>query len=130
MRHALRMLFLCLALLPVAATAQEIEVPAVAYPTLPATAATAEGFVPRGWRIDARAQGDLNGDGAADLALVLRGTDPANIVSNQSFGPSNFDTNPRILAVALAERGGGYRLGAQDPRLIPPHTASATPQPP
>lgn len=129
MRYGLRMLFLWVALLPMAAAAQEFEAPEVEYPTLPPTAAAADGFVPRGWRIDARAQGDLNGDGAADLALVLRGTDPANIVSNESFGPSNFDTNPRILAVALAERGGGYRLAAQNHRLIPRHTISTIDDP-
>jgi hypothetical protein len=129
MQRTLRMLFLCLALSPVAATAQEFDVTEVEYPILPATAAAAEGFVPRGWRIDAQAQGDLNGDGRSDLALVLRGTDPGNVVSNQSFGPANFDTNPRILAVALAERAGGYRLVEQNHRLIPRHTSSTIDDP-
>ncbi len=128
MRPVVRMLFLCWVVPPVAAVAQEFDVPEVVYPTLPSTAAAAEGFVPPGWRVDARAQGDLNGDGAADLALVLRGTDRANIVSNR-FGPANFDTNPRILAVALAERGGGYRLVAQNHRLIPRHTSSTVEDP-
>jgi hypothetical protein len=122
-----------LALLPLLAAApaaaQEDEAPPVTYPTLPARAATAEGFVPAGWRIDARAQGDLNGDGDSDLALVLRGQDPANVVSG-SLGPANFDTNPRILAVAFAERGaGGYRLVVQNHRLIPRHVIATIDDP-
>lgn len=104
------------------AAAQDLEIPPVDYPTLASSAASAEGFVPVGWRIEARAEGDLNADGIADLALVLREQDPANVIDNSGFGPDRFDTNPRMLAVAFAERSGGYRLVAQNHRLIPRHT--------
>lgn len=89
------------------------------YPPLPAEAATAEGFVPKGWRIEARASGDLDGDARADLALVLRSTDPAKVIP-ESTCEKRFDTNPRILAVLLAKSDGGYRLGIDNHELIPP----------
>lgn len=105
--------------LPTATAAQEPEIPPVRYPVLPAAAARAEGFVPAGWAIERRAQGDLNGDGVADLALVLRSRDPRNIIRHDDLGENPFDTNPRILAVALATpRGQGYRLAVQNHSLI------------
>jgi hypothetical protein len=96
----------------------ELVIPPVRYPALPAAAASAEGFAPRGWRVEAQASGDLSGDGRADLAIVLRMNDPANVLANDGLGDNPFDTNPRILAVALGVPGGGYRLAAQDHRLI------------
>lgn len=97
---------------------EELVIPPVRYPALPATAAGAEGFAPRGWRVEAQAVGDLSGDGRADLAFVLRMNDPANVLAHDGLGDNPFDTNPRILAVALGVAGGGYRLAAQDHRLI------------
>ncbi|MDQ0473155.1 hypothetical protein [Labrys wisconsinensis] len=102
------------------ASAQDLVIPDVAYPTLPATAATKAGLVPPGWKLEAEATGDLSGDGRADLALVLHDADPHNIVSNKGgLGEQALDTNPRILAVAIARREGGYALVAQDHALIP-----------
>ncbi|HVQ07483.1 MAG TPA: hypothetical protein VMS43_03515 [Allosphingosinicella sp.] len=98
--------------------ADELVIPPVRYPALPATAAAAEGFAPRGWRVEAQAIGDLSGDGRADLAFVLRMNDPANVLAHDGLGDNPFDTNPRILAVALGVPGDGYRLAAQDRRLI------------
>ena len=100
------------------AAAQELVIPEVRYSRLPAAAADAAGFAPRGWRVEAQAMGDLSGDGRADLAFVLRMNDPANILAHDGLGDNPFDTNPRILAVALGVAGGGYRLAAQDHRLI------------
>jgi hypothetical protein len=96
----------------------EIVIPPVRYPILPVSAADAAGFAPRGWRVEAQAVGDLSGDGRADLALVLRMNDPANILAHDGLGDNPFDTNPRILAVALGVPAGGYRLAAQDHALI------------
>ncbi|MGO4610652.1 hypothetical protein AB4142_30435, partial [Variovorax sp. 2RAF20] len=86
--------------LPFAATA--LDVPPVRYPAVPAHAATAEGFVPAGWTLEYRIEGDLDQDGRADLALVLRQQDPRNIIEHDGFGPSPYDSNPRILAIAFA----------------------------
>jgi hypothetical protein len=105
------------------AGAQDPAIPDVRYPALPAAAAGAEGFVPAGWRVEAKAEGDLNGDRAADLAIVLRAQDPANVLRNDTgWGEGEFDTNPRILAVAFSVPGGGYRLAAENHALIPRRT--------
>jgi hypothetical protein len=103
-------------LLPATAAAQEL--PPVDYPRLPEAAATEQGFVPKGWRIEARASGDLDGDRKSDSALVLRATDPANVLA-ESMCEERFDTNPRIVAVLLADRAGGYRRVGQTHELIP-----------
>jgi hypothetical protein len=96
----------------------EIVIPPVRYPALPAAAAGAEGFAPPGWRVEAQARGDLSGDGLADLAVVLRMNDPANVLAHDGLGDNPFDTNPRILMVALGVPAGGYRLAAEDRALI------------
>ena len=101
------------------AAAQIPELPPVRYPVLPRAAANAEGFVPAGWSIVAARRGDLNGDSAADLVLLLRMNDPANIVSvpvGEETEP--LDTNPHLLLVAFAEAG-RYRFAASNHGLFP-----------
>lgn len=101
--------------------AQDLVIPEVGYPVLPARGAGADAFAPPGWRVERQAQGDLNGDGEADLAFVLRMRDPANVVRHDSLGINPLDTNPRILGVALGVSPGNYRLVVQDRVLIPRH---------
>ena len=94
------------------------ELPPVPIPSLPSRAPDAAGFVPPGWGLEATAKGDLNGDGAPDLALVLKAKDPSAVIPNESgLCGEELDTNPRILAAALAE-GGAYRLAAYDSEII------------
>lgn len=101
------------------APAQELAIPPVSYPALPPAAADAAGFVPAGWAILASKRGDLNGDGAADLVLLLRMRDPANILTVPVGDETEpFDTNPHMLAVAFVEPGGGYRLAASNRGLF------------
>ncbi|MBN8942918.1 MAG: hypothetical protein J0H01_25670 [Rhizobiales bacterium] len=103
----------------VPAGAAELVIPPVDYPRLAGTAASAEGFVPAGWKLEARESGDLNGDGIADLVLVLRQDDPRNVVDNtEGLGKRQLDTNPRILAVAVGQAS-GYRLVLENHQLIP-----------
>ena len=105
------------ALFATAASAQ--EVPDVTYPTVARTATSAQGFVPAGWVLEKQVTGDLNGDGRADLALVLHMNNRANILRTSGLSDENtFDTNPRILAVAVAQ-GNGYRLVVANHTLIP-----------
>ena len=47
------------------------EIPPVNFPAIVKTAAGPEGIVPKGWKLEARAAGDLNGDKLSDTALVL-----------------------------------------------------------
>lgn len=105
------------------ASAQELRIPPVDYPVLPARATTAEGFRPSGWRIEEQLSGDLNGDKRDDLVLVLRQQDPRNIVEHDGFGISPLDSNPRMLAIAFAGPAGGYTLAAQNHTLITRHEA-------
>lgn len=101
------------------ASAQELRIPPVDYPVLPARATTADGFLPSGWRIEEQ----LNGDQRDDLVLVLRQQDPRNIVEHDGFGISPLDSNPRMLAIAFAGPAGGYTLAAQNHTLITRHEA-------
>lgn len=96
------------------------ELPSVRYPVLANEAANVQGFVPAGWALETKVAGDLNGDGKLDLAFALHMTDRANIVKNPGgFCGETLDTNPRILGVALARPGGGYRLAVQNHSLVP-----------
>jgi hypothetical protein len=101
------------------AMAQPLSIPDVAYPTLPAQAASAAGLIPAGWRQEILATGDLNEDGIDDLAILLRDEAPKNVLDNRGLGPRRFDTNPRILAIAFGQAGqGGYTLALQDHTLV------------
>ena len=113
-----RIVCFAVAFAPAAALAQ-VEPPPVTYPRLVLQAPSAEAFAPAGWRVEFKAAGDLNKDGIDDLALVIRQDDPANVLTNMPIGPAKFDTNPRILAVALGRRGGGYDLALENHTLIP-----------
>ena len=108
-----------LALSPVAGQARDLKIPPATYPKVAAHAASPEAFAPKGWRVEFTAQGDLNGDEAADVALVLRDTDPGKIIDNDGFGPPRFNTNPRLLVVAFRNSAGGYDLALENHTLIP-----------
>lgn len=41
-------------------TAHALDLPPVQYPTLPAQAANAAGFVPQGWALESSVEGDLD----------------------------------------------------------------------
>lgn len=111
MAPVVRLLALLTIAIPAAAQAQ---------PRLPAEARSAEGFVPRGWHIETRAVGDLDGAGAPDLAFILlHGPDvPVGMPREDEWGLRTGP--PRILVIALAQPGGGYRLAVQDAALLPP----------
>jgi len=97
------------------------DMPEAIYPKLAVHAATPNDFIPKGWKLEQMKKGDLNGDGKADIALVLHQNDPRNVVRNELvLGAAQYDTNPRILAVALADpRGQGYTLVLENHSLIP-----------
>ena len=97
----------------------DAAVPAVAYPEVLRQTRSVSGFIPKGWKIQARADGDLNGDRLADAALVLRMTDRRNLVPSDWDPNQRYDSNPYMLVVAFARKGGGYTLAAADHELIP-----------
>lgn len=111
---------LALALSAVGAPAgAELRIPEVAYPELAPSAYTVFDFIPEGWVLEKKAEGDLNRDGRDDVAAVLRMRDPANIVANPFLGEERFDTNPRILLVAFLGTDRQYHRVLADRTLIP-----------
>ncbi len=110
------------------ALAQEGEPPPVSYPTLATQGADAKAFVPEGWKLESEIKGDLDKDGTEDLALVLRMADPANVIKAYEGSDTMFDTNPRMLAVALGQEG-GYRLAFENHTLIPRNVNSSQDDP-
>ena len=109
---------LLLALAASGAAAQDPVIPPFVHPELSILEASIQDFVPQHWRIEARAGGDLDGDGKADFALVLRNSNPANVIAD-SVCEERFDTNPRILLVLLAQPDGRYRMVGKSHELIP-----------
>src|SRR5882724_2087426 len=76
--------------------------PEATYPKLAIHAVSPDDFIPKGWNLESMKKGDLNGDGRIDIALVLHQNDPRNVIHNKvGLGVNQYDTNPRILAVAL-----------------------------
>ncbi len=117
--RAAAVIFIALGIgLTVPALAQEFEVPEVSYPELAEQGEDAQSFVPKGWMLEKEIRGDLNKDRAEDLVLVLHNADPANLFKTEWAPETPVDTNPRMLAVALAESG-GYRLVVSNHELIP-----------
>jgi hypothetical protein len=107
-------------LLPGLAQGQDRKLPPVTYPVIAATGLDAKAFVPKGWTLEQQQAGDLNGDGLSDLALAFHQQDPHNVIPNPGgFCGETLDTNPRILAIALAQPGGGYRLATQNHSFVP-----------
>ena len=98
-----------------AAAPPAIEV-APGIPRLVTQGASAQAFVPTGWRLEQAVQGDISRDGVPDLAFVLRRTDPQKIIRRD--GLPDADINPRILAVALGGEG-GFRLAGQNHAIFP-----------
>ena len=75
-----------------------------------------QSFIPKNWKVLAKAQGDLNHDHLADLALIIEDTDPKNIVSNDHLGSSKLNLNPRKLLI-LFKNNNGYQLIATNSSL-------------
>ena len=95
------------------------EPPPVTYPTIPREAATIIGFVPKGWLLESKAAGDLDGDSLPDAAIVLHMTDPRNYASTDWDRNHKYNSNPRMLIVAFARKNGGYALASANHKLVP-----------
>lgn len=75
-------------------------------------------FLPKAWRIVARATGDLNKDGKDDIAIVIEDTKKENFIKNESMGQRLLNLNPRYLLV-LFRAGNEYKLAAVNKSFIP-----------
>jgi len=123
-RNLLNMLF-CSAIslpfvTPAVAHAEFGKVPEAHFPNLPGKASTPEGFLTSGLKIEKLAKGDLNADTLPDLAMIIRMDDPGNLLRDPEEPEREpLDTNPRMIAVAVAEKSGGYVLDMVNMSMIP-----------
>lgn len=90
-------------------------------PELLESSASRLDFVPRGWKLSDKVDGDLNGDGREDFVLIVQRNEPAGEIENpEGLGYDHFDCNPRMLLVILSDaEEGRYRLGGSDATIIP-----------
>ncbi|MGE8683582.1 MAG: hypothetical protein ACN6OV_03685 [Acinetobacter sp.] len=84
--------------------------------TKPALKANYQSFIPKNWKILEKAQGDLNQDGQADIALIIADTNPDNFVANAGLGSDVLNLNERRLLV-LFKQAQGYQLAASNSTL-------------
>lgn len=87
----------------------------VSLPGASAFADTAEpwsSLVPKGFHVTETIRGDLNQDGQDDVVLLVKASDPADIVTDK-FG-ERVDRNLRGLVIAFRDHN-GYRLALKNP---------------
>ena len=87
--------------------------PTYKYPVLPQKGAKLEAFVPKGWHILEKAEGDLNKDNLPDLATVIETDKPV-----KNLKEPEMEVPPRILFVALRQTDGSYQLSVQSNESI------------
>lgn len=89
------------------------------YPVLKQAGKKAEDFVPRGWTVLARAEGDLNGDGIDDCAMAVKGeSEKFKVRDRDKLGVDLFDTNPRILIVLFGGKD-AFGLATASKTIVP-----------
>lgn len=81
---------------------------------IPKTGSMPQNFVPSGWEIAARAEGDLNGDGRADQVLQLVTADTPTDRSASDAAPE-----AHSLLILLTDGGAFRRSGVATKLLIP-----------
>lgn len=83
-------------------------------------------YVPEGWVLLQRAQGDLNADGRDDAVLVLEKNDPLNRRRHSGLGANELNLNPRRLLI-LFQTPDGYRSMLSTDRFLPPEGDEQSP---
>jgi len=104
-------LLLLIALTLTAAAARAQDAPVFDPGRIPAEGARAQEFVPAGWKIEARADGDLDGDRRTDHVLHLVPGDHESTVSGAA-------PESHALLILLSSEGGRLRRAALATRLL------------
>ena len=100
------------------------------YPNIRKKGTSIERFVPKDFVIMKSAKGDLNGDSLEDVALVIKGTLPKFMNSNNGLGENIYDTNLRILLVLLRQNPrSDFRLAARNNDFIIPPPSPVNSEP-
>jgi hypothetical protein len=100
------------------AVGQDFTVPTNSdYPKLPEHGRSIEDFVPKDWKIVAKALGDLNADSSPDCALVIKANDAKFLNKNDGLGVDVYDTNPRVLIILFKDKE-GYKIAGQSNTFI------------
>jgi hypothetical protein len=72
--------------------------------TVPLSGKTLQSFIPKGWKLFEKAEGDLNKDGLADTAAVVE--------EDRRWEIQDFGNAPgRILIILLKQKDGSFKLG-------------------
>ncbi|MBI2443887.1 MAG: hypothetical protein HYV42_01430 [Candidatus Magasanikbacteria bacterium] len=71
-----------------------------------------ESFIPAGYEVMKQAEGDLNSDGRADVALALKHKSEPDEVAEESDAPR------RLLVVLFGKTGGGYEQSFSNANMI------------
>ncbi len=75
------------------------------------------GLVPKGFRVVETIRGDLNRDGRDDVVLLVKASDPDEVVTNGRG--ERVDRNRRGLVIAFRDRDrDGYQLVLKNPTLL------------
>ena len=80
---------------------------------VPAEGRTPQDFLPRGWKIDARAEGDLNGDSIPDQALQI-------VPEDYDSSGINAAPEAQALLILLSANGGRLRRAGLATQLLVP----------
>ena len=79
-----------------------------------------DSFIPKGWKIIQRANGDLNHDQLVDTALIIEDTDPTHFQKNEFLGESVLNLNARRLLILFQQPNKQYLLNSSKDDFIPP----------
>jgi hypothetical protein len=97
----------CLQIAPILLLVSLLDAPAFADTTGPWSS-----LVPKGFHVIETIRGDLNQDGQDDVVLLVKASDPADIVTDKSG--ERVDRNLRGLVIAFRDHD-GYRLAVKNP---------------
>lgn len=80
-----------------------------AAPSFPESAKTPKAFIPKGWHVLAKAEGDLNNDKVPDMVLIL---------ANDQEDKSTLDNQVPRLFLVLFKTEDGYTLAASSDKVV------------